>query len=104
MSEFQKRIDSKMRINELEKVVKNKYKKDFPSQGCLNWKKVILKTPEKSYYDGARVSGILLHDGNLLINGVLFLANQFEIIDEDPLKLSGISQKRELLEGVCRLV
>ena len=71
----------------MNKYDKKKYEKDFPDQGFLNWKTVILKTPDNSYYDGLKINGVFLHDGNLMINGVLFLANQFEIIDEDPLKL-----------------
>ena len=65
-----------------------KYKQDFPDQGSFNWKTVRLKTPDNIYYDGHKITGVVLHDGNFMINGVLFLAGQFEIIDEDPLKFN----------------
>jgi len=65
---------------------KNKYEKDFPDEGNFNWKKVKLKTPEQSYYDGHEIIGVVLHDGNLMVNDVMFLKNQFEITGEDPLK------------------
>lgn len=64
---------------------KEKYEKDFPAQGKLNWKKVKIITPENRYYDGNSMLGVLLHDGNFMINSVLFTSNQFEIIDEDPI-------------------
>jgi hypothetical protein len=66
--------------------IDNKYKQDFPDQGTLNWKKVKIKKPG-SYFDNAKITGVLLHDGNLMINGVLFDANEFEIIDENPLRI-----------------
>ncbi len=66
---------------------KNKYKQDFPDNEYFNWKKVKIKTPECIYYDGSKIIGVLLHDGNFMVNGVLFLKNQFEIIDHNPLKL-----------------
>jgi len=72
----------------MNKYDKNKYKKDFPSQGNFNWKTVKLKTPDNVYYDGHKITGVVLHDGNFMINGVLFLADQFEVINEDPLKLN----------------
>ena len=72
----------------MNKYDKKKYKKDFPDQGYFNWKTVLLKTPNNIYYDGYKITGVLLHDGNFMTNGVLFLADQFEIIDEDPLKLN----------------
>lgn len=63
------------------------YKQDFPEHGYFNWKTVRLKTPTEPYYDGHIIIGVVLHDGNFMTNGVLFLENQYEIIDEDPLKL-----------------
>jgi hypothetical protein len=67
---------------------KKTYEIDFPDEGYFNWKTVKLKTPENIYYDGKKIIGVLLHDGNFMVNGVLYLENQFEIIDEDPLKLN----------------
>ena len=64
---------------------KKKYKIDFPEEGDFNWKWVKLKTPEHPYYDGHKIIGVVLHDGNFLTNGVLFLKHQYEIIDKDPL-------------------
>ena len=66
---------------------KKKYEKDFPDEGYFNWKMVRIKTPECIYYDGKRIIGVVLHDGNFMVNGMLFLASQFEIVDEDPLNL-----------------
>lgn len=31
--------------------------------------------------------GVVLHDGNFMVNGVLFLKNQYEIINDNPFKL-----------------
>ena len=67
---------------------KKTYKVDFPDEGYFNWKKVKLKTPGDIYYDGKITIGVVLHVGNFMVNGVLYLENQFEIIDEDPLKLN----------------
>ena len=72
----------------MNKYDKNKYKQDFPDQGYFNWKTVKLKTPDNIYYNEHEITGVILHDGNFMINAVLFLAEQFEIIDEDPLKLN----------------
>jgi hypothetical protein len=55
------------------------YDQDFSEE--LAWKQVRLKTPEDPYYDGKLSAGVVLHDGNLMINGVLFLKSQYEIID-----------------------
>jgi hypothetical protein len=65
---------------------KEKYKIDFPDHGDFNWKWVKLKTPEHPYYDGHKTIGVVLHDGNFMTNGVLFLKNQYEIIDEESTK------------------
>ena len=67
---------------------KKTYEQDFPEHGNFNWKTVKLKTPTEPYYDGHKIIGVVLHDGNFMVNGVLFLENQYEIIDEDPLKLN----------------
>ena len=71
----------------MNKYNKKKYRKDFPAIGTFNWKTVRFIMPEDRYYDGTRMVGALLHDGNFMTNGVLFLSNQFEIIDENPLDL-----------------
>lgn len=63
---------------------KEKYKKDFPDTGTFNWKTVKLKTPDNPYYDGHKINGVLLHDGNFMTYGVLFLKDEFEIINENP--------------------
>jgi hypothetical protein len=63
---------------------KKTYKKDFPDHGDFNWKKVKLKTSD-NYYNGHKIIGVLLHDGNFMVNGVLFLASEFEVINENPL-------------------
>lgn len=62
----------------------NKYKKDFPDHGSFNWKTVKLKTPNNSYYDDHKIIGVVLHDGNFMTNGVLFLKEQYEVINENP--------------------
>jgi hypothetical protein len=67
---------------------KKTYEQDFPEHGNFNWKTVKLKTPTEPYYDEHKIIGVVLHDGNFITNGVLFLENQYEIIDEDPLKLN----------------
>ena len=53
----------------------SKYEQDFPTHGSFNWKTVILKLPNEPYYNNHKTMG------------VLFLSNEFEIIDENPLKL-----------------
>lgn len=62
----------------------DKYKQDFPKFGNFNWKTVKLKTPKKPYYDGFKICGVVLHDGNFVTNGVLFEKGEFEIVEEDP--------------------
>lgn len=64
----------------------NTYTQDFPSPGDWNWKTVKLITPDNPYYNNHKIMGVLLHDGNFMTNGVLFLSSQFEIIDENPIK------------------
>ena len=80
-------INGKRKLQRMNKYDKNKYKKDFPDEGYFNWKTVMIRTPKNVYYDGARITGVVLHDGNFMVNGVLFLKKQFTIIDEDPLDL-----------------
>lgn len=72
----------------MNKYNKKTYEQDFPEEGCFNWKTIKIKMPKNIYYNGNEIIGVLLHDGNFMINGVLFLESQFEIIDEDPLKLN----------------
>lgn len=62
---------------------KKTYEQDFPEHGNFNWKTVKLKTPTEPYYDGHKIIGVVLHDGNFITNGILFLENQYEIINED---------------------
>ena len=52
---------------------KSTYVQDFPDEGSFNWKSVKLNTPNDSYYHGHKIIGVVLHDGNFMINGVLFL-------------------------------
>ena len=68
----------------MNKYAKETYKQDFPGQGSFNWKTVRLKTPNDLYYDGHEIIGVVLHDGNFMTNGVLFLKDQYEIINEEP--------------------
>ena len=35
----------------------------------------------------------MLHDGNFMVNGVLFLENQFEVIDENPMNINKYLRK-----------
>jgi hypothetical protein len=88
------------------------YKVDFPGQGNLNWKTVRLNTPENVYYDKHTITGVLLHDGKCMVNGVLFNADQFFIIDESPLlpsvyipelNLFAIAQFRDI-EQQCKRI
>ena len=59
---------------------RKKYDIDFPDEGTFNWKKVRIIMPDDIYYNNAEIIGVVLHDGNFIVNGVLFLSNQFEII------------------------
>jgi len=72
----------------MNKYDKETYKQDFPKHGDFNWKTVKLKTPEKPYYDGHRIIGVVLHDGNFMTSGVLFLENQYEVINEEPFNIN----------------
>lgn len=72
----------------MNKYDKKTYEQDFQEYGYFNWKIVKLKTPTEPYYDGHKITGVVLHNGNFMINGVLFLENQYEIIDDDTLKLN----------------
>ena len=67
---------------------KKTYKQNFPKHKNFNWKTIKLKTPTKPYYNKHKIIKIILHNKNFMVNGVLFLENQYEIIDEDPLKLN----------------
>lgn len=60
------------------------YEQDFPNEGFFNWKTVKLKVFP---YNDCEITGVLLHDGNFMINNILFLKDEYEIIDEDPLKI-----------------
>ena len=62
-----------------------KYEIDFPESETLNWKTVMFNCPNKPYYHKKKVTGVLLHDGNFVINGMLFNAGEFDVIDEDPI-------------------
>ena len=64
---------------------KKDYEQDFPAQGTFNWKRVLIANCEHSYYEGAQLIGVVLHDGNFMINGVMFEKHEFKIIDENPL-------------------
>lgn len=64
----------------------SKYEIDFPDIGDFNWKTVKLKNT--NYYNGCKIIGVVLHDGNFMVNGVLFLKHQFDIIDENPIKIN----------------
>ena len=72
----------------MNKYDKSEYERDFPDHGDFNWKRVVLKTPEIPYYDGHKVIGVVLHDGNFMVNGVLFLSHQFEVIEGDPVNVT----------------
>ena len=54
------------------------YAIDFPDDIDWNWGTVVIKTPHEPYYDGCKITGVLLHDGCFLVNGVLFEQNEFE--------------------------
>ncbi len=71
---------------------KNKYKIDFPEEGYFNWKTVKIKNTI-DYLNGKEIIGVLLHDGNFMVNGVLFLENQFEVIDENPMNINKYLRK-----------
>ena len=70
----------------MHKYDKKTYEQDFPEHGDFNWKVVKLKTPNNPHFDGHKIIGVVLHDGNFMINGVLFLKNEYEIIEEEPFK------------------
>lgn len=63
-----------------------RYQCDLPSNGYFNWKQVRIIMKDH-YYDGAKTTGILLHNGKFTVNGVLFEPKEFKIIDENPLDL-----------------
>jgi len=67
---------------------KETYKQDFPDIGTFNWKTVKIQTPGE-HTDGAKITGVVLHDGNFMVQGVLFLQHEYEIIDEYPFKKKG---------------
>jgi len=69
--------------------MKRRYKRDFPSKGNWNWKAVKFTNPKNNYYLDSKIIGVLLHDGNFMVNGVMFEADEFEIIEENPLAVYG---------------
>jgi len=72
------------------------YDIDFPDQGNWNWKMVKITMPDDVYYNGAEIIGVLLHDGNFMINGVMFEKHEFKIIEHDPLMFQ--KQMRQTFE------
>lgn len=62
---------------------KKKYEKDFKKK-VLNVKTVKLKLDDP-FYENMHVAGVLMHDGKLMVNGVLLEDDEFEIINENPL-------------------
>jgi len=63
------------------------YKVDFPDEGTWNWKVIELTNADNSYYQGHKTTGVLLHDGNFMINGVMFEKHEFIVIDHDPMNM-----------------
>ena len=54
------------------------YAQDFPVVGTFNWKVAYIKK------DRAKMTGVHLHDGKFMINGVLFDKNEFKIVMNYP--------------------
>lgn len=63
-----------------------KYEIDFPENDILNWKTVKFVNPNKLQFKNKQITGVLLHDGNFVVNGVLFFKDEFEVIDENPIE------------------
>ena len=82
---------------------KSKYKQDFPDEGYLNWKRVRINVPD-DYRHNVKIMGVLLHDGNFVANGVLFLKDEFRIIDEDPLNLRRPTDYKEQPKEVKQII
>jgi len=79
-----------------------KYKRDFPDENCYkgsyNWKTVEMTNPKKSYYKNCKVTGVLLDDGNFMVNGVTFMKEEFEIINQDPMNFIQYSKFRIIVK------
>jgi hypothetical protein len=76
---------------------RTKYNQDFPSIGNFNWVAVQVTTPNDKYYDGCKLTGVLLHDGNFMGNNMLFSPNEFKILSketEEIKELLGYTIKR----------
>lgn len=80
---------------------REKYKMDFPNVGTFKWSAVQIIMPDDIYYDGCKLTGVLLHDGNFMCNGQLFLVHEFKVLEketEEIKKLMGMS----LMKGQIR--
>ena len=64
-----------------------KYAIDFPDEGDWNWNTVQLIVPDRPYYHGHKIIGVVTHDNRFVTNGLWFEAGEFVIIDVDPLGL-----------------
>lgn len=66
-------------------MLNKKYEIDFPEEGTLNWKTIQFTNPKDSYLKDKKITGVLLHDGNFVVNGVFFTKEEFTVIDENPI-------------------
>lgn len=80
------------------------YRQDFPDQGTWNWKLVQITNCENSYYENHKTVGVVLHDGNFMVNGVMFEKHEYTIIDHDPMGMEKGPTLEEFLLNNSNLI
>jgi hypothetical protein len=59
---------------------KKKYSSDFEKED-FNWVLAQITDSTQEYYNGMKIIGVLLHDDNFLVNGVLFDKKEFVVLE-----------------------
>jgi hypothetical protein len=77
---------------------KAKYEIDFPVEGDFNWVQVHITDKSDIHY-GGKPAGVLLHDGNFIVNGCYYESDQFDILNLDPFGLKAFWADVELKNG-----
>lgn len=65
-------------------IKETKYEQDFPEEGDWNWKTVTLNTPNDPYYHNHKITGVLLHDGSFVVNGIYYDKEEVGKVEDDP--------------------
>ena len=61
-----------------------RYEQDFPDEESWTWKVVTLNTPNEPNYHNHKITGVLLHDGSFVVNGVHFSEEEVSKVEDSP--------------------